>query len=73
MAEDPAIDIMCFLPRKEEGEAAVIKKYILPLEKAKAKVAELLEKVAKGEIDEFSVCLSEMTLKPVREATVETR
>ena len=54
------------LPPRKEGEAAAIEKYILPLEKAKAKVAELLEKVAKGGIDEFSVCFSEMVLKPLR-------
>jgi hypothetical protein len=60
--DDLVLDILCFLPRKEEWMAGGCLKYVLPLGKAKDKIEELLEKVAKGEVESFSVSLSEFDL-----------
>jgi hypothetical protein len=60
---DPVVDILCFLPKnREQWVAAGCLKYVLPIEKAKQKVMALLERLARGEIDSFSVSLSEFGL-----------
>lgn len=62
---DPAVDILCFLPKQRKSWIECVKrslKYVLPMEKAKQKIMELLEKLAKGEVDSFSVSLSEFGL-----------
>jgi len=57
---DREIDIMVWLPRnRDEGMAAGCLKYVLSIEKAKQKVAQLIEKVASGEVDYFAVSLRE--------------
>jgi hypothetical protein len=60
---DPIVDILCFLPKQRKSwiEAGCLK-YVLPMEKAKQKIVELLEKLVKGEVDSFSVNLSEFGL-----------
>jgi len=60
-ANDKRIDILALLPgdinnwANEKG----CKRYVLPLEKAKQKVLQLLERVANGEIEYFAVSLHE--------------
>jgi hypothetical protein len=63
LAEDPAI--MCFLPGRR-GKPQPSRSTFCPLKRQRPKLLSSLKKVAKGGIDEFSVCLSEMVLKPLR-------
>lgn len=57
---DVEIDIMAWLPKSlDEDMSAGCLKYVLPFERAKQKVVQLLERVARGEVEYFAVSLRE--------------
>ena len=50
------VDILCYLPPdKREWIASGYMKYVLPLEKAKEKMPQLLDRLAKGQIESISI------------------
>jgi hypothetical protein len=50
------VDILCYLPPdRKEWIASGYMKYVLPLEEAKRKISQLLERLAKGEIESISI------------------
>lgn len=57
---DPAVEILCVLPKKvEESIESGALQYVMPLSMAKEKVMQLLEAVARGEVEYFAVNLRE--------------
>ena len=60
MAEDAdksmVVDIICYLPPdRKEWIASGYMKYVLLLEEAKQKIPQLLDRLAKGEIESISI------------------
>lgn len=54
------IDILCVLPRKpEESIESGALHYVMPFREAKEKVLQLLDAVARGEVEYFAVNLHE--------------
>jgi len=50
------VDILCYLPPdRREWVASGYMKYVLPLEEAKQKIPQLLDRLAKGEIESISI------------------
>lgn len=50
------LDVVCFLPPdRREWIASGYMKYVLPLEGAKRKIPQLLDRLAKGEIEGTSI------------------
>jgi len=50
------VDILCYLPPdRKEWIASGYMKYVLPLEKAKEKIPQLLDRLASGEIEGISI------------------
>jgi hypothetical protein len=50
------VDILCYLPPdRKEWIASGYMKYVLPLEEAKRKISQLLDRLAKGEIESISI------------------
>ena len=53
---DVVLDVICFLPpNKREWIASGYMKYVLPLEEAKRKIPQLLDRLARGEIEGISI------------------
>lgn len=54
---EAVVDVLCYLPPdRKEWIASGYMKYVLPLGEAKRKIPELLDRLAKGEIESISIC-----------------
>ena len=54
--EGTILDVICFLPpNKRDWVASGYLKYVLPLEEAKRKLSQLLDRLVKGEFESISI------------------